>query len=139
MSDLPEYCGELFLVFGFHGILLVDAESHTDAQGAYTGFHRCDVTMIEHCMMPPHPDLWGVRWEEPETPAHDCGYDVDADGQDLCEICDVPLPYMESRRVEPSDPRLDPIDLEAEKARLLARADQLSARWRALEGQEPQA
>jgi hypothetical protein len=138
MSDLPEYCGSLFLVFGFHGILLVDTESHTDAQAICTGFHHCDVTMIEHCMMPPDPSVWGVPRKEPDPSDHACGYDIDPDGEEQCEICDAPIPYMEPRAVAPSDPRLADIDLEADKARVMANADQLQARWRDLEAEDPQ-
>ncbi|MDF2092582.1 hypothetical protein P0Y31_09515 [Knoellia sp. 3-2P3] len=130
MNDLPEYCGELHLVFGFHGILLVDAESHIDAQAQYTGFHSCDVTMVEHCMLAPRPERWGIRWQEPPVPVHACGYDIDPHGDDLCEVCDVPLPYMESREIDPKDERLADIDLEADKASVAARIDQMLAHWR---------
>lgn len=128
---LPEYCGHLYLVFGFPGILLVDADSHSDAFDEYCAFHDCDGTMVEHFMRAPDPDLWGVPWKSRGVPEHLC-VDAGTDNMD-CTICDPPLPYMASIPLDPQDPRLKAIDLEADKATLLAGADQLAARWAAEE------
>ncbi len=32
----PEYADNLYYVWGFHGILVIDASSHTEAQGVYS-------------------------------------------------------------------------------------------------------
>ena len=99
---LPEYCGRLYLVFGFDGIFLVDADSHTEAQELYCDYHQCHVTMTEHVMLAPHPEQWGVLWECPPVPEHLCA-DAGTDN-DSCRVCDPPLPYMTIAEVDPHDP-----------------------------------
>ena len=130
---LPEYCGHLYLVFGFDGIFLVDADSPAEAQELYCDYHQCHVTMTEHVMLAPQPQEWGVLWECPAVPEHTC---VDAGtDNDACRICDPPLPYMAIIEIDPHDPRMASIDLEADKAAARGTAGQLTARW---PGQDPQ-
>ena len=123
---LPEYCGRLYLVFGFDGIFLVDADSPTEAQDFYCDYHQCHVTMTEHVMLAPHPEEWGVLWECPPVPEHVCA-DAGTD-DDSCRVCDPPLPYMTSIEIDPNDPRMASIDLEADKAAARVAADQIAAR-----------
>jgi hypothetical protein len=123
---LPEYCGRLYLVFGFDGIFLVDADSPTEAQDLYCDYHQCHVTMTEHVMPAPNPEQWGVLWECPPVPEHLC-VDEGTDN-DSCRVCDPPLPYMTMAEVDPQDPRMSSIDLEADKAAAREAADELGAR-----------
>ena len=123
---LPEYCGRLYLVFGFDGIFLVDAESHAEAQELYCDYHQCHVTMTEHVMLAPHPKQWGVLWECPPVPEHLCA-DAGTDN-DSCRVCDPPLPYMTIAEVDPHDPRIASIDLEADKAAAVSAAEQITSR-----------
>ena len=122
---MPVYADNLFLVFGFHGIALIDAESFTEAQARYAGHFNCDQTMIEHTMLAPDHQLWANY--QPDPPQHECSYDSNADD---CEVCDQPLESFYLMEIPASDSRLNGIDLEADKADVLARADQQSALWR---------
>ncbi|KGN30526.1 hypothetical protein N802_06835 [Knoellia sinensis KCTC 19936] len=132
MTGGIEYAGYLYYVWGFHGLFLIDAESHTDAQEVYSEHHDCDVTMIEHCMRVPDPDVWGTQWDEPDVGPHEC---VDeepwntGDNYVRC-ICNPALPYLSPIAVDPKDPRVASIDLEREKAASEAGADQMLANLR---------
>jgi hypothetical protein len=130
----PEYADNLYYVWGFNGLLVIDACSHTEAQGSYGAYFGCDVTMIEHCMLVPEPEAWGTKWQEPDIGPHVCGYD-DPECDDNCEICN-PIPnYFPTTQVDPSDPRVASIDLEADKAAVEARVDQMLAYQRDRDGQ----
>jgi hypothetical protein len=136
LNEEAEYGDDLYYVWGFHGLLVVDAISHTDAQGLYCGYYGCDVTMIEHCMLVPDPEAWATRWEQPEVGPHVCGYD-DPEGDDNCEVCNQIPNYFPTIQVDPSDPRIASIDLEADKAAVEARVDQMLAYQRDKYGGDP--
>lgn len=127
MTDPVEYGDNLYYVWGFHGLLLIDAESHTEAQESYGYYYKCDVSMIEHCMRVPDPEIWATRWEEPEIGPHECIADDNDDDDSVRCICDPLIPWFPTREVDPKDPRVAWIDLESDKAALEARVDQTLA------------
>lgn len=126
MEESREYEDGLYYVWGFHGLLLVDAISHTEAQDMYCGFHQCDSTMIEHCMMVPDPGVWASRRGDPDVALSPHGDECGAYDRDECEPCRAfwALHPFPSTVVDPADPRLNGIDVEVEKTALEARMDQ---------------
>lgn len=126
MTERAEFADNLYYVWGFQGLLVIDAISHTEAQDIYCDHYRCDVTAIEHCMKVPDPEEWATQWHEPKPRPHACCYD-DPASDDNCEVCNVIPNYFPTTEVDPSDPRVASIDLEADKASVEARVDQIQA------------
>lgn len=130
---MRKYVENLYIVWGFHGILVVDTGSHTDAQWDYCDHYQCDVTMIEHCIRAPDPDDWAMLRVEPTAPPHVCGYESDDD--DSCEVCDsIDHANMDPIEVDAQDARLEGIDLESIKAAVAAQLDQINAHMREAHG-----
>lgn len=124
MPERFEYADNLYYVWGFHGLLVIDATSHTEAQASYSTHFNCDVTMVEHCMLVPDPEAWATPWPDPDPGPHACGYDDPSSG-DNCEVCNAIPRYFPTTQVDPFDPRVARIALEADKAAVEARADQM--------------
>ncbi len=86
-------------------------------------------------MLVPDPTLWATPWQDPEPGSHECGYD-DPAGGDNCVVCN-PIPtYFPTTEVDPSDPRVLSIALEANKAAVEARVDQMLAHQRDKYGED---
>lgn len=121
MTDPWPYEEELYLVWGLHGILLVDCDSHVQAMADYRGHFGRD-TVVEHVMLAPNPESWAPRRPEPDpdgAPHPDCDT-----GE--CQACHEYYAYKGFPPVEvsPDDPRLAGLDVESLKAELDACIDQ---------------
>lgn len=129
MSDLPPFEDCLYYVWGFYGILVLDALSHTEALEFYASHFHCDKTMVEHVMVVPNIEEWAERPPDPEVAHHHLGCDA-ANCNCNCDECRIECTYFPTAVVDPKDPRISWINLETEKTALDARLDQSIARSR---------
>ena len=129
MDTLPPYEDALYYVWGLHGVLIIDAISHTEALEFYRHHFAPEPTIVEHVMLVPNVEDWAERPPDPEVDPHHDGCDPETCDCD-CAECRIECTYFPTTSVEPDDPRVSWIDLESEIAAHDARVDQTIARSR---------